>query len=430
MEKDTNTKTESPEPVAPLGLDDHKTHPKGTSPKLRLSKKKLLIIGASILVFIALAFGVFALITSLKDDRESEPSNSLSGDNNAWLAECKDDQRVSMTHLPMDLSDVESITPLGLTAGAHVTPIDHLYFFPKDMNNRDAAPVYAMADGFVVDISKREVNVDSGSSRPAEYRIAIQHSCQTVSYFDLLTSLDEELLSKYEKSGNSSNYRIEVKAGQEIGRVGAQSLDTAIYNFAMTLPGFISPEKYEGEFWKVHTDDFFSYFNEADKTAMVAKSIRKVEPLSGKIDYDQPGKLIGNWFREGTDYSGDGSKSVSSDGKRGYWSGHLAIFTFVGDGSTIIVSFGEYGDGSPQAFAVKGNSPDPSTIGIDSGIVAYELVQPPQPTPTGINPSGNQVMGTVLFQVLPAEKLKMEVFPGKTKAEVTNFTNNVLVYER
>lgn len=426
MEKDTNSNHDRPDSIA---SDKQDTLHQERLPK---AKKKIALVGLVVLV-VVLAGVAFALTSNRDkgDNRSAGDAQQYASSDNPWLKDCVGDQRVAMSHLPMDMDEVQSITPLGLTAGAHVTPIDHLYFFPKDMNNRDAAPVYAMADGYVVDISKREVNVDRGTERPAEYRIAIQHSCQTVSYFDLMTSLDETLLAEFEKSGGTGSYRIAVKAGQEMGRVGAQSLDTAVYNFSMTLPGFISPEKYKGEFWKVHTDDFFSYFSDSHKQEMQAKNIRKTaQPLSGKIDYDQAGKLIGNWFREGTDYFGDGSSAVSSDGKHGYWSGHLAIFPFVGDGSTIIVSFGEYGDGAPQAFAVKGNSPDPATVDAGDGVVAYELVQAPQPTPTGMNAAGNQVVGTVLFQVLDGEKLKMEVFPGKTKTQAAAFTGAALTYER
>lgn len=407
----------------------------GSSKKPHLKRKKLLLIIAVALAVVIVGLTAFALTKEDKSNK-SQVSNKAgsSSDENPWLAGCSSNERVKMSKMPMDIADVQSVTPIGLTAGAHVTPIDHLYFYPKDMRNRDASAVYAMADGYVVDISKREVNVDSGTKRPAEWRIAVQHSCQTVSYFDLMTSLDKDLEAEYNQSrsgGVNQPLRIAVKAGQEVGRVGAQSLDTAVYNFSMKLTGFISPEKYKGEFWKVHTDDFFSYFEGADKQAMLAKSIRKVEPLGGKIDYDKPGKLIGNWFREGTDYFGDGGGSVSSDGKRGYWTGHLAVFPFVADGTSTIVSLGEYGDGSPKAFAVKGNTPDPATIDKASGIVAYELIDEPRFTPTGqITRSSGLVQATVLFQVLDGEKMKMEVFPGKTKAQATAFTADAKTYER
>ncbi len=96
----------------------------------------------------------------------------------------------------------------------------------------------------------------------------------------------------------------------------------------------------------------------------------------------------------------------------------------------VILSFGEYGDGSPQSFAVKGNAQDPATIGKPDGVVAYELVQSPNYTPTGIQKGSPQVMGTALFQVLDGEKLKVETFPGKTKDQVAGFTGSAQIYER
>ncbi|MEK7152905.1 MAG: hypothetical protein AAB834_03085, partial [Patescibacteria group bacterium] len=119
----------------------------------------------------------------------SESSNSIAG----WKEGCKGNERVQMTHMPMRIDDVETVTPLGMVAGAHVTPIDHLYFYPKE-GPRDTYPVYAMADGYIKEIAVRSVNVDSGKQRPPEYRITMQHSCQTISYYDLITKLDDSLL--------------------------------------------------------------------------------------------------------------------------------------------------------------------------------------------------------------------------------------------
>src|SRR5262245_40348652 len=76
--------------------------------------------------------------------KQKESGNSQQRAEKSWTEGCTSDERVSMTHLPMKMSDVSSFTPYGATAGAHVTPIDHLYFFPK-AGPRDAYPVYAMA---------------------------------------------------------------------------------------------------------------------------------------------------------------------------------------------------------------------------------------------------------------------------------------------
>jgi hypothetical protein len=381
-----------------------------------------------VLVVIVAAVGAGVFVVSKNKEKNGGPGIA------EWKKGCSSDERISMTHSPMNMDDVATVAPLGLTAGAHVTPIDHLYFYPKD-GPRDKYPVYAMADGYIQEISVRGVNVSSGESRPPEYRIVMQHSCQTISYFDLVTKLDQSILDKYPKAateGMSGHFAI--KAGQEIGRIGAQSLDTAMYNLDMTLPGFIHPDMYKAEPWKVHTDDFFAYFNEPLKSTMLAKNTRMAEPRSGKIDYDKPGKLIGNWFREGTNgYAGPKEAGgIGKDG-RGYWSGHLALLYYANDPSQTVVSLGEFKDGQPDAFFVTGNTPDPATVGVDSGVVKYELVQlSPGGGDTGNTKpvSGLPIKGTILFQVLAGEKLKVESFPGKSASQVSDFTSAAQTYER
>ena len=349
-----------------------------------------------------------------------------------WLKSCKGEGRVQMQKSPMNLGDVGMILPLGLTAGAHVTPIDHLYFSPIEFNSpRDKYPVYAMADGYIVEVTSRSVNVDTGQARPPEYRIIMQHSCQTISYFDLVTSMDDSIIEQMPdiKSKGRASGHVAIKAGQLIGRIGGQTLDTAVYNMNLILPGFITPKLYDGEFWKIHTDDFFSYFNEPLKSQLLAINPRKTPPLSGKIDYEQPGKLIGNWFKEGSGgYAGvTGNTGVGSNG-RGYWNGHLSIFYHFLKPELVIVSLGEFKSGQPQSFAVLGNKPDPASIDKNSGAIKYELIQ--APGQNGEIPQDERAMATILFQVMDGEKLKVEVFADKTAAQISNFTSGALIYER
>ncbi len=358
------------------------------------------------------------------------------GTNGSFTAGCSGNNKVSMTHMPMNIDDISTIAPIGLTAGAHVTPIDHLYFYPKE-GPRDKYPVYAMADGTITEIQVREVNVSNGEKRPPEYRIVMQHSCRTSSYFDLVTKLDQSILDKAPDLATTKHFsgRITIKAGQEIGRIGAQSLDTAIYDANLTLPGFIHTDMYKAEPWKIHTDDFFSYFSGSILSQMLAKDARKVKPYGGKIDYDQAGKLIGNWFKQGTNgYAGpSGGTGVGDSSGRGYWSGHLAIFYDAIDPSRIVVSIGDFGNGQPMAFHVIGNKPDPATIDQNSGVIKYELyTAPPGINPTGgtmSEPTNPQIAGTILLQVMAGEKLKVEIFPGKTGSQVTGFTS-ATTYER
>lgn len=350
-----------------------------------------------------------------------------------WQSRCEGQGPVALTHTPMDLENVVSISPMGTTAGPHVTPIDHLYLYPTFESAPDEYPVYAMADGYIVDVSRRQHN------SAEEFRLVFQHSCTFFTYIDLVRSLNQDVKAAFPEleKGDYATGHYFVSAGQEIGRIGGQSLDTAVYNTDVTLTGFISPELYEAEFWKIHTDDFFAHFSQEDREAMLAKNFRKAEPRSGKIDYDQPGKLIGNWFVEGTNgYAG--SEEYTSNGQNnsdtGYFTTHLAFLPNAYQPDQLVVSLGNYNNQARQ-FSVKGNAPDFTIVSNETGPVKYELIDQKfynsdDPIQAEKNARDGETQATLLVQVLDGEKLKYELFIGKTASEVTNFTDAVTLYER
>jgi hypothetical protein len=383
----------------------------------------ILVVLIGLAIVTALGFAVVA---------KGKHAKGLGSGEADWKAGCTGADRVTLTHTPMDLADIATIAPMGLTAGAHVTPIDHLYFYPK-AKERDAVPVYAMADGYIKDISERTQSTDTGAAKQGEFRIIMQHSCQTITYFDLVTSLDP-VIAKQWHAAHLGGLSIPIKAGQVVGRIGGQTLDTAVYNMNLTLPGFIHPAMYEGEFWKIHSDDFFAYFNDPLRSQFLTMNPRKIPPYSGKIDYDQPGKLIGNWFVEGSGgYAGPKNGSQVGSNGHGYWNGHLSIHYDPYDGKSIVVSVGEFGPGGqPQAFSIVGNQPDPAKVTPETGVVKYELTQkdPGAPGAGQFHTTYSRIMGVAVFQVLPGEKLKVELFPDKTAAQVTGFTPAAKTYER
>jgi len=402
----------------------------------KLNQKGFHFVGIVLaLIVVGVIVGVGMRVTS-KHKSQSSTANGQQGSGGAGGSvglkkDCSGTGTVTLAHQPMDMSDVSNILPIGTLAGAHVTPIDHLYFYPKDMAHRDAAPVYAMGDSYIISYGERTVSVDTGAAKQAEYQLYFQHTCTFYTYYDLLTSLEPSLKAEIDKTGGK-DLHIAVKAGQEIGRVGAQSLDTAVYNLDLTLKGFVNPESYKNEAVKLHTDDFFKYFKDPLKSQMLAKNLRKFEPYGGKIDYDIDGMLIGNWFQTGTNgYAGAGQKVADSNGQ-GYWSGHLAIVPDAVNQGQINLSFGDY-QGKATQFTAKAGSPDPAKINKASGPTKYEYVNYTQPGPSptgGVATPSTQVLGTALFQLTDTRKLKMEVFPGKTSAEVTDFTSAAKTYER
>ncbi|MSQ40742.1 MAG: hypothetical protein EXR55_03600 [Dehalococcoidia bacterium] len=197
----------------------------------------------------------------------------------------------------MRLEDVTYLLPYGLLAGAHVTPINHMYFEPRDRSlGRDVYEVRAVQDGVIYSMQPRDINVDTGQARQREWRMDIAHSCTFTSYFDLLTSIAPVLEAEWNKTQGRRTgpwQGIPIKAGQVVGRIGAQTLDFGVYDYEITLPGFIVPSHYT-EPWKVHTVDPFPYFPADIRDALRAKMFRQAEPRAGKIDYDVDGRLVGN----------------------------------------------------------------------------------------------------------------------------------------
>ena len=84
---------------------------------------------------------------------------------------------------------------------------------------------------------------------------------------------------------------------------------------------------------------------------------------------------------------------------------------------------------------------DPATITKDSGPVKYELKRLNYVSKDGMShgnmyekdmqPSQNEsIEGVILLQVLAGEKLKVETFPGKKAAQVSEFTSAAQMYDR
>jgi len=112
--------------------------------------------------------------------------------------------------------------------------------------------------------------------------------------------------------------------------------------------------------------------------------------------------------------------------------GHLAFAYHPIEPSQVIVSIGDF-DGRPKQFAVKGNAPDPAKLSSKDGVVKFELVYAPY-TNSGerieLPPQMRGVQGVLLAQLVEDRKLKIEVFPGKSPADVAEFTKGAKVYER
>jgi len=330
---------------------------------------------------------------------------------------------------PVNLDKTRVFLPLGLMVGGHVTPIDH-HYFQNFENKKFDIEIYSPGKGHITSIQHMP-----GAKEGEDYRIIIEHTC-TISSIYIHVGLLTERLQKYAPEGmNTNSGNIPVEAGELLGYYKT-NVDYNLVDTEIVLPGFIVPEHYKAESWKIHIPNTYDYFNEPVRSKIIEKSLRTVEPLAGKIDYDIDGKLVGNWFLEGTDgYAGE-STSLER-----YWLGHLSIVYDAYDPTQIVFSIGNY-DGDSRQFAVKGNAPDPAMISVEDGMIKYELVGYEYITSDGTSwdrrsavkglktKSYDFVEGVVLVQMISDRKIKFEAFPRKTALQVNGFTSKAEIYER
>ncbi len=349
---------------------------------------------------------------------------------------CTGTEQPQLTHLPMDIDDFSMIIPYGLMIGAHVTPIDHQYFEPADRSlGLDAYPVYAMADAHIVDIGIRPRTSQTGESF-SDYRLVFSMSCHLFYYYDLVTSLTPELQAAFDQQGSEIDYPI--RAGEQIGYIGEQTLDFAVWDTERPLTGYIVPEHYEGEMWKIYTADPLEYYTDELRDQALSKYIRTTEPRSGKIDYDIDGQLIGNWFQQKADGTTDG---YAGGAIPQYWFTHLSFSPDHIDPSGFVISIGNWPDQNQNQFAALGNAPDPATVGVETGFVKYDLTQINYRTGSGYwdrvsyappitFESGTHTYGCALVQLTDDRTLRFESFSDVSCASVDGFTDAALNYIR
>ena len=386
-----------------------------------------------------------------------------------------------LTSPPLSLESSYTIEPMGRMSGlsGHLTPTDHLYLY-VDIVNDEMHDVLAVASGYIIQIDRWFDQEGIG-----EYRMVFEHSCTLFSYYIHIQEIHPDILKESGKlsPGSSSFKRIQVDSGQAIGRVGKlksyqhifnqSNLDFAVIDTEITLPGFIIPSHYTPEPWKVHTVDPFDYYDEPLRSQLLKRNYRDADPKGGKIDFDIDGKLVGNWFLDGTDdYSAKGviGKSKAEwnniygrdmgectteywdiqEGLIGnvpcnYWAGHL---TFAYDHiipDQIRISMGIFWDAEDERsppWGIKNNSPDPKSINPESGLIIYDLinVEPvmyPELFTSGslmindyYSDESTKTIGILLVQMIDNQTITVEVFFGKSSEEITGFSEEARIYRR
>jgi hypothetical protein len=428
------------------------------------SYKKPLLIGVALLVLIGVGLGMWHMVKKHHDDEVARkavagygsPLGQQPGDLGSVVStdpvqrgkalsngQCSGTGSKKLGSAPMRPSDVSIVVPYGLLAGGHVTPVDHQYYWGKvQMGEPDTYDVLAPADGHIVGIQFRDHH-GQGKVK-GDYRVVISYSCTFLSYFDLATSLAPSVAAQLPKGWETGNQSVHinmpVKQGQVIAKMGAQSLDYAVWDTTKTDKNLLVPDAYNvAEPWKINTVNPLNYYTEAVKQQILPLYGRTVEPRDGVIGQDIDGKLVGNWFQEGS-YGYAGYPQFM--GQFDYFKGHLAMVHNLYDPSAYMFSIGSYASsGDAQQFIIKNPMVAPDKADATSGIVKYDLSVLTYTDQNGASWNGqgpakavtahaSNTMGTALVQMQSPRKVKVEVFPGKMPEQVTGFTSAAKIYTR
>ncbi len=361
---------------------------------------------------------------------------------------CQTTGSTTFTATPMKPEDLAVIMPLGMMVRGHVTPIDHQYFYPMGIGPDQSGPekpVYSPADGFIVNVVRApEQQVEKHLKSRDGYDLLIEHSCSLYTRLGLLSGITDEMATAIGsiERGQKKDVRIPVKAGQEVARVGGQSLDLTTYSATTPAKQWIVPSHYQ-EAGKQYATDAFLFYSPAIKAALLAKNPRTIEPVGGRFDYDIDGHLVGTWFLQGTN-------GYQANNDQDYWKGHL-VFVYNGfDPTAIEISMGSWPKpglterdvNQGWQFAVKANKPDPKDVTVTTGPVKYELVNfelidqngqrwnNTYNGPVTVDRTSSQVEGVLLVEMVSDRLIKAEKFPGKTASQVSSFTTNAQLFER
>lgn len=334
-------------------------------------------------------------------------------------------------YFPINPKDIDVIGPMGFMGGSHVTPVNHIYITHAQWGTLEPTiDVVVPANGTLLTIQQMPSYF---SHQREDYFIVIAHSCTLFTVFTHAGALAPDLRDKVGMlgAGEGWNGAIPVAAGQKITNASNMTLDMMVVDTTSTLSGFVVPDSYRTESWKVHVVDPFDFYLDPLRAELLKLNPRKALPLGGKIDYDKEGFLVGNWFIDGT--------PGYNNTVRENWKGHLAFAYDYIDPDQVRISIGdgvvEMNERCPLCggvFAVEGNRPDPADIDQESGLVKIELVELVRESGASLSSIGLDAkpLGTLLVQVLGDRAIMFELFPGFEKDAVHAFSDKAKRYNR
>ncbi|MCC5942353.1 MAG: hypothetical protein JJU37_12510 [Balneolaceae bacterium] len=337
--------------------------------------------------------------------------------------------QVQFTHLPTDLSQMAGFGPMGSLQGIPKMHggfgLINYYTFPPNM-----IPVYAMGEGYIYNIEKDFRTVtdhwppDVAGTDYDDFSLNIVYSKYAGGYYGHVSALSDEILEQAGEikkgRGVHNRVRIKITPGQVLGYIGPHpGFDIGMYDYEREHY-YANPSMYSPEYRS--TVCYTDYLPADLRDDIWAINPRTAEPRCGRVAYDKEGTLAGIWFLEGT-------TDLSQ------WSRQLIFARHEIHGDRIAIADASPlldGDGAqnmrrfPHLWLVKGNTPEPESITVESGLVLYEVADPW----IHMNNEHADPEGTLLIQMLEPERIQYEYFEGKSANEVSGFTSNSRIYLR
>jgi hypothetical protein len=342
----------------------------------------------------------------------------------------------------MNSGDYRAVGPLGNfnPRMGHAFPTDHGGFvFAQNVADL-YYNVYAPAAGTIYEITYTESDWPSGSGQTGTYRdwtVRIRHTNDFYSYFGHMSSLEASILAQAGTlQPNVDNpVSISVSAGQQIGFCGGRpgvvnGMDWYVVNYNAASKSFINSIRYGRTNYAEHFLDhcnatlqglYTPLLYDPDASPIVT---RETTPLGGKIDFDQAGYLVGNWFHSSITTTEAANSEFNKQLAFSYdrFEPNKLRFTFGGPegavgSSTVSTPLGLY----VTTYQVVDNAPDPATVNAASSEVTYLL--------RGLEIDGLQTLeATLLVQIIDNSTVSVEGFSGHVTPE--GFTTNVQTYIR
>ena len=372
----------------------------------------------SILLMILVVFA-FVAIHGVMHNAELVRTSGLSGGLNVYESShfYKDDTTAKFTALPCPLDIISAINPLGGAGSAnpHSIPSNHVTVQTKGKGDGHVFPVYAVADGYIVQVNYQPASEPALDGTPKQldgFALTLQVSKDLFIMQNHLNSLAPDLAAKIGslQPGNQNFPNVFVNSGSLLGQGGGSPAlaSTDLWAIDLTRPApFIHPDWYGAQ--DAYSVNALDYFVEPLKSELYDKLPARPEPRAGQFAYDIDGKLVGNWI----------SLQHSQEGAT------LSFFYYSFDPSLVYIGYAPI----QMVYVVKGNVPDPATISVASGLVKFELMNSSSYFGQD-NPGSFHVEATMLVQMLADRHIKMEIFEGKTANEVNGFDANALEFIR